>query len=59
MQLVAVRRALSQDGDGHRLLSREGMDQAQRVARALADQFPSASHLLTSPSMRSVRQPPS
>lgn len=55
MKLVAVRRALSQDEDGHRLLSREGMAQAQRVAHAVADQFPSASHLLTSPSMRSVQ----
>jgi phosphohistidine phosphatase SixA len=55
MQLVAVRRAMSQDGMGHRLLSRDGMYQSQRVAAALAEQFPKASLLLTSPSMRAVQ----
>lgn len=55
MQLVAVRRALSLDSTSHRLLSREGFAQAQLVARALADQFPNASRLLTSPSMRAVQ----
>jgi|BarGraNGADG00212_2_1021979.scaffolds.fasta_scaffold01906_10 broad specificity phosphatase PhoE len=55
MQLVAVRRALSQDSTNRRLLSAEGIDQARRVARALAEQFPSAACLLTSPAMRSVQ----
>lgn len=55
MQLVAVRRAVSLDGTGHRLLSPEGFAQARLLARALAEQFPTASHLLTSPSIRAVQ----
>jgi broad specificity phosphatase PhoE len=55
MQLVAVRRALAQSGAIHPLLSREGIVQAQLVARALAEQFPNATHLLTSPSIRAVQ----
>ncbi|MHB0869522.1 MAG: phosphoglycerate mutase family protein [Chloroflexota bacterium] len=55
MQLVAVRRALSLDSSSRRLLSLEGLHQAQAVANALAEQFPNASHLLTSPSMRAVQ----
>ena len=55
MQLVAVRRAASLDGAAHRLLSPEGFAQARLLARALAEQFPAASHLLTSPSIRAVQ----
>ncbi len=55
MQLVAVRRALSQDNTSRRLLSQEGLRQSQLVAKALEEQFPSASQLLTSPSMRAVQ----
>ncbi|MGE5618916.1 MAG: histidine phosphatase family protein [Sphingomonadaceae bacterium] len=55
MQLVAVRRALSLDDTSRRLLSPEGFRQAQAVANALAEQFPNASHLLTSPSIRAVQ----
>ena len=55
MQLVAVRRALSQDSATHRLLSREGLIQAQLVAKGLTEQFPNASRLLTSPSVRAVQ----
>ncbi|MCL4532269.1 MAG: histidine phosphatase family protein [Actinobacteria bacterium] len=55
MQLVAVRRALSQDSNNHRLLTREGLIQAQKTARALGDQFPHANRLLTSPSLRAVQ----
>ncbi len=55
MQLIAVRRAMSLDNTSHRLLSREGLVQAQSVARALAEQFPNASRVLTSPSMRAVQ----
>lgn len=55
MKLVAVRRALSVDIPGRHLLSPEGFAQAQSVARALADQFPDATHLLTSPSVRAVQ----
>ncbi len=55
MKLVAVRRALSLDGVGHRLLSREGMVQARSTALALAEQFPDASRLLTSPSVRAIQ----
>lgn len=54
MQLVAVRRALA-DSSAHPLLSREGLVQAQLVAKALAEQFPNATRLLTSPSMRAVQ----
>lgn len=55
MQLVAVRRALAQDSAVYPLLSREGIVQSQLVARALAEQFPNATHLLTSPSVRAVQ----
>ncbi len=55
MQLVAVRRALSLDSSSRRLLSQDGLLQAQLVAKALAEQFPNASHLLTSPSMRAIQ----
>jgi broad specificity phosphatase PhoE len=55
MQLVAVRRALSQDSTNRRLLNAEGFEQARRVARALAEQFPNAGSLITSPAMRSVQ----
>jgi broad specificity phosphatase PhoE len=55
VQLIAVRRALSQDGSLHRLLSQEGVAQAKAVASALREQFPSASKLLTSPSIRSIQ----
>jgi broad specificity phosphatase PhoE len=55
MQLVAVRRALAVDIPGRHLLSQEGFSQAQLVASALAEQFPNASHLLTSPSVRAVQ----
>lgn len=55
MQLVAVRRAMSQDISSRRFLSREGLLQARAVARVLAEQFPDASLLLTSPSMRAVQ----
>jgi broad specificity phosphatase PhoE len=55
MQLVAVRRALAVDIPGRHLLSPEGFTQAQLVAAAVAEQFPDASHLLTSPSVRAVQ----
>lgn len=55
MQLIAVRRASSSDSTGLRLLNREGLGQAQRVAKALADQFPNASRLLTSPAPRAIQ----
>jgi len=55
MQLVAVRRALSQDSTTRRLLSIEGIRQASLVAGTLAEQFPRASRLLTSPSIRAVQ----
>jgi broad specificity phosphatase PhoE len=55
MQLVAVRRALSQDNTTRRLLTGDGLRQARRVAEAVAEQFPNVSHLFTSPSMRAVQ----
>ncbi len=55
MQLIAVRRALSMDGSFRRLLSPEGFSQGKAVARALREQFPDATRLLTSPSMRAVQ----
>lgn len=55
MQLIAVRRALSQDNSNRRLLSQEGLRQSQLVAAALAEQFPNATHLLTSPAVRAVQ----
>ncbi len=55
MQLVAVRRAQAKDSPTHPLLSREGLIQAQMVAKALAEQFPTAVHLLTSPSVRAIQ----
>lgn len=55
MQLIAVRRALSLDVSARRLLTPEGFAQARSVAQALREQFPNASRLLTSPSMRAVQ----
>ena len=55
MQLVAVRRALALGSTGHHLLSQEGFAQARLVAKVLAEQFPEASRLLTSPSVRAVQ----
>lgn len=55
MQLIAVRRALSLDVSARRLLTSEGFAQARSVAQALREQFPNASRLLTSPSMRAVQ----
>jgi broad specificity phosphatase PhoE len=55
VQLVAVRRALSLDESTHRLLSPEGFVQGKAVAKALREQFPNASRLLTGPSMRAVQ----
>lgn len=55
MQLVAVRRALSMDESTRRLLAPEGFAQGRAVAQALREQFPNASRLLTSPSMRAVQ----
>jgi broad specificity phosphatase PhoE len=55
VQLVAVRRAPSLDESARRLLSPEGFAQGRAVARALREQFPNASRILTSPSMRAVQ----
>lgn len=55
MQLVAVRRALSLDNVGYRLLSPEGFAQGKQVAVAIREQFPEASRLLTSPSVRAIQ----
>ncbi len=55
MQLVAVRRALSVDGSARRLLGVEGIAQGRAVARAVREQFPNASRLLSSPSTRAIQ----
>lgn len=55
MQLIAVRRALSLDGSARKLLSPEGFEQGKAVATALREQFPNASRLLTSPSVRAIQ----
>lgn len=55
MQLIAVRRAISQDSSLRRLLSTDGIAQGKAVATALREQFPNATRLLTSPSIRAIQ----